>query len=255
MNKLPVAFIGHGSPMNAIENNIFTKGWKQIAEDLPKPKAIVSVSAHWYTEGTKITAENNPRTIYDFYGFPKEIYNIEYPAKGNPELALKVKNLLGSAALDTSWGYDHGTWSILSIMYPDADIPVIQLSVDASADTSDHFYMAEKLKELRDEGVLFIGSGNVVHNLGRVNFDKQDGYDWAVEFDNYILEKVKKHAFEDIIDYRHFGRSANLAVPTPDHFLPLLYILGLSDKDESIKVYNNSCVNGGLSMTSYVIGL
>jgi len=252
---MPVAFLGHGSPMNAIEENQFTKGWRQIAENIPKPKAILSISAHWYTDGTRITAEDNPKTIYDFYGFPRELYNIQYDSKGSPELAARVKDLFGNATFDNSWGYDHGTWSILSVMYPKADIPVIQLSINANADASDHFYLAEKLKPLRDEGVLILGSGDVVHNLGRVNFDMHDGYDWAYVFDKYILEKVKTHAYEDIIDYRHFGKSAKLSVPTPEHFYPLLYVLGVSDNDDSVTVYNNYCVNGGLSMTSYVLGL
>lgn len=255
MTKMPVAFIGHGSPMNAIEENQFSKGWRQIAEDMPKPEAILTISAHWYTNETKITAEDNPKMIYDFYGFPEELYNVKYNSKGSPELAARMKNLIENATLDTSWGYDHGTWSVLNVMYPKADIPVIQLSINANADASEHFHLAKKLKPLRDEGVLILGSGNVVHNLGRVDFGMPDGYEWANVFDRNIMEKVKAHTFEDILDYRHIDMSAKLAVPTPEHFYPLLYILGAAENEDSVTVYNNFCVNGGLSMTSYVLGL
>jgi Uncharacterized conserved protein len=252
---MPVVFIGHGSPMNAIEKNSFTDGWRNIAERIPKPKAILMISAHWYEDGLMVTTGENPNLIYDLYGFPREIYLMDYNPRGSVELANRVGELLGNVTGEPNRGLDHGAWVVLNVMYPEADIPVIQLSIDNKIDISTHFYMAEKLKSLRDEGVLIIGSGNVVHNLERLSYDSPKGYDWAYEFDRYIKERIEAKRFEDILDYRSIGKYARLSVPSPDHFCPLLYVLGVCDKNDSVEVYNNECIYGSLSMTSYVLGL
>lgn len=252
---MPVVFIGHGSPMNAIENNIFSDGWRKIAEKIPKPKAILVISAHWYTDETKVSTDENPATIYDFYGFPRELYLAEYNANGSPELAGRTRELLGNVTADSSRGFDHGVWGVLRVMYPEAEVPVTQLSINYKFDIASHFYMAEKLKPLRDEGVLILGSGNVVHNLERLNNESLKGYDWAYEFDRYIREKVETRSFEDILDYRNIGKNARLSVPTPDHFCPLLYVLGLCEDTDSLEVFNKECIYGSLSMTSYAFGL
>jgi 4,5-DOPA dioxygenase extradiol len=254
MNKMPLVFIGHGSPMNAIEENIYTKKWKEIALKIPKPKGIVSISAHWFTDGTKIMNEENPETIYDMYGFPQELYEIIYNSPGNPKLAQKCKNLITKATqFDNSWGIDHGTWSVLNHMYPDRDIPVFQISIDKYAPPEEHYKIGQELKSLRDEGILIFGTGNIVHNLRMVDWQMGDkGFDWAYEFDNYIRKNIENRNHKDIINYTSLGESAKLAVPIPDHFNPILYILGASDDEDKISVYNNSCTMGSLSMTSYL---
>lgn len=256
MSRMPVIFVGHGSPMNAIEDNMYTNSWIDMAKKIPKPKAIVSISAHWYTEGTRIMNEENPRTIYDMYGFPKELYEIIYNSPGNPELAKKAKMLITKESkFDNSWGIDHGTWSVLVHMYPERDIPLFQISIDATAPPEAHYQIGKELKPLRDEGVLLFGTGNIVHNLRLVNWDLEDkGYDWAYEFDNRIKEYIQNGKYEEIINYKNLGQIAKLAVSTPDHFNPLLYILGSSDKEDKISIYNNSCMMGSLSMTSYLFG-
>jgi len=250
---MPAIFIGHGTPMNAIEQNEFTDGWKEIAASFAKPKAILSISAHWVTDGTKILSSVKPRTIHDFYGFPQKLYNIEFPANGSPELAKKTLNLLNSiATLDNTWGLDHGTWSVLHVMYPDADIPVYQLSLDYYATPEQMFDIGNKLQALRDDDVLILGSGNIVHNLTRVEFDNINGFDWALKFDNYILNCVLQKDYAGILNYKSLGNIANLAVPTNEHFSPLLYILGSINKDENVTVYNQKCFGGSISMTSFV---
>jgi 4,5-DOPA dioxygenase extradiol len=253
MDKMPVIFIGHGSPMNAIEDNKFTRKWSEIAAGIPKPEAIMAISAHWYTDGVRIMDEVNPKIIYDMSGFPKELYEVEYKAVGAPELAHFTKSLIDtSITIDNSWGYDHGTWAVLNVMYPNADIPVYQLSVNSRASADAHFAIGKQLKVLRDKGVLIFGSGNVVHNLARVNWDMDGGYDWAYDFDNYIKDKISKREYHQVIEYQKAGKSAELAFTTPDHFFPLLYVLGALNEDDRVLVYNNSCVMGSLSMTSYV---
>lgn len=255
MAKMPIAFIGHGSPMNAIENNEFTTGWKIISEKLPRPEAILVISAHWVTEGTKVMHKDKPDKVYDFCGFPSELYELDYDLKGSSKLADRVAELFGSAEADYSHGFDHGTWTVISVMYPKADIPVVQLSINSQADITSHYYIAEKLKPLRDEGVLILGSGNIVHNSQRLYVEKSGGYDWACEFDKYIKNLILERKFEDVLEYRSTGKLAKLSVPTPEHFCPLLYVLGASDGRENIEVYNNKCICGSISMTSYVIGL
>jgi len=254
MSKMPMMFIGHGSPMNAIEDNRYTRSWKEIAKKIPKPESIVSISAHWYTKGTKIMNEENPKTIYDMYGFPKELYEIPYNVPGNPKLAENVKSLISKQSVfDNSWGIDHGTWSVLVHMYPERDIPVIQISIDSSAPPEVHYRIGKELKSLRHQGVLLFGTGNIVHNLRMIDWGIEDkGFDWAYKFDDYIKENIENRNHENVINYLSLGEKAKLAVPTPDHFNPILYILGASDKEDKISTYNNSCMMGSLSMTSYL---
>jgi 4,5-DOPA dioxygenase extradiol len=253
MAKMPVIFIGHGLPTNAIEDNKFTRNWAAIAATIPKPEAILAISAHWYTDGTRIMDEIHPKTIYDMYGFPKELYEVEYKALGAPELAHYTKSLIeASVTIDNSWGYDHGTWAVLNVMYPNADIPVYQLSVNMKATADAHFAIGKQIQALRDKGVLIFASGNVVHNLARVNWDMDGGYDWADDFDNYIQDKIIKREYHQVIEYHQAGKSAELAFTIPDHFYPLLYVLGALNEDDRVTVYNDSCIMGSLSMTSYV---
>ncbi len=253
MDRMPIIFIGHGSPMNAIEDNSFTREWVKIAKGIKRPKAILSVSAHWFTTGTRIMDDAHPQTIYDMYGFPKELYEVIYDAPGSPETAKLTKELISSETIiDNTWGLDHGTWSVLVNMYPERDIPVFQLSVDRAAPPRTHYEIGQQLKALRDKGVLVLGSGNIVHHLGRVNWSMEHGYDWAREFDGYIKENILSGKIENIIDYTKAGPSALMAVPAPDHFYPLLYILGASDGSDRITVHTEACIMGSLSMTSYV---
>ena len=256
---MPVIFIGHGSPMNAIEDNEFTKNFRRIASEIEKPKVIICISAHWVTEGTKITAMKNPKTIYDFYGFPPELYEIKYPAKGDVKLAKKINELFSSinASLDTEWGLDHGTWSVLRHMYPKADVPVVQISIDYHKDSLSHFDLAKKLSVLRGQGVLVIGSGNIVHNLGMIDFENIEnnfGYDWAEKVQKSVNKNILNNNFEALINYEKQDSNFRLAIPTPEHFLPLLYILGLKEENEKIEIWNDVLVGGSLSMTSIKIG-
>ncbi len=254
MSKMPMIFVGHGSPMNAIEDNQYTRGWREMAAKLPKPEAIISISAHWYTNGTKIINEQKPKTIYDMYGFPKELYEISYNTPGNPKLAENVKSLISKPSVfDNSWGIDHGTWSVLVHMYPERDIPLIQISIDAAAPPEEHYRIGKELKALRHQGVLLFGTGNIVHNLGILDWGMEDkGFDWAYEFDDYIQENIENRKPENVINYLSFGKSAKLSVPTPDHFYPILYILGASDEEDRLSIYNKGCMVGSLSMTSYL---
>ena len=258
--KMPVLFLGHGSPMNAIEENQFVTGFREIAKTLPRPNAILCVSAHWFTQGTKVTAMEMPRTIHDFSGFPKELYEVQYPAKGNIALAKETKELLSPTfvELDEKWGLDHGAWSVIKHLYPNADIPVVQLSIDYTKPAQVHFELAQKLNELRNKGILIIGSGNIVHNLGLVdfrNFDKDNyGFDWAIEARETINKYLLEGNFKPLINYEKQSKAFQLAIPTPDHYLPLIYTLGLSQKGESLLLFNDKLVAGSLSMTSLKIG-
>lgn len=253
MNRMPVLFVGHGSPMNAIEDNSFTHEWVRIAAGIPRPEIILSVSAHWTANGTKITDSDRPRTVYDMYGFPKELYEVKYQPFGSPETAHMVQELLAGSQIDNSWGIDHGTWSVLHRMYPEADIPVFQVSLDLNGTRRYHFEMGRALTSLREKGVLIFGSGNVVHNLSRVNWGMTSGgYDWAVEFDSYIKDKIVKREFDDVIDYKKAGQSALSAFHTTEHFDPLLCVLGASDEKDTLTVFNDSCTMGSLSMTGYL---
>jgi len=250
--RMPVLFIGHGSPMNAIEDNTYSRVWSALGETLEAPKAILSISAHWFTRGTKINDSTTPTMIYDMYGFPEELYQVKYPAPGSPELAQRTRELLGdSVACDNSWGIDHGSWSVLHRMFPKANIPIVQLSINAMLTPAEHYAIGQKLKPLRDEGVLIFGSGSVVHNLSRIEWHMIGGQPWAEEFDQYILRAVKSGTYNDVINYTRAGESAHLAVPSIDHFAPLLYVLGASDADDSLKVLSADCLLGSMSMTSY----
>lgn len=251
--RMPAIFVGHGSPMNAIENNKYTAVWAKITERIKKPLAILSISAHWFTPGTKVIASTAPKMIYDMYGFPDELYRVVYNAPGSPHFALLTKKLIGDGAkIDNTWGLDHGTWSVLCRIYPEANIPVFQLSVDRHATTEEYFGIGRKLRTLREQGVLIFGSGNIVHNLPKVNWNMDGGYSWAEEFDHYIESNVLNRDDENIIRYERAGASASLAFTTLDHFAPLLYVLGASDEIDHVHVFNNSCVLGALSMTSYL---
>ncbi len=254
MTKMPVLFVGHGSPMNAIEDNNYTKTWKSIAERIPKPEVILSVSAHWYTKGTRIMNEENPKTIYDMYGFPKELYEVSYNTAGSPGMAKVSGELISKGTIyDNSWGIDHGTWSVLVHMYPDRDIPVFQISIDADAPPKAHYKIGRELRDLREQGVLIFGTGNIVHNLRQIDWNKEsEGYDWAYEFDEYIYENIRNKNYDHILKFNELGNIARLAVPTPDHFYPLLYTLGASDEDDKISVFNKSCELGSLTMTAYL---
>lgn len=251
--KMPVLFVGHGSPMNAIENNSFTRGWEEAARNIEKPKAILSVSAHWFTPDTGVSTEERPKQIYDMYGFPRELYELRYDAKGSPEYAREVLNLLREeAAEDNRWGLDHGTWAVLCRMYPSADIPVFQLSINSAKNPLYHYELGKKLAPLREQGVLIMGSGNVVHHLGKVNWEMEDeGYPFAREFDSYIKECVIQKNTKGVINYRE-NRASLLAFPTPEHFYPLLYAMGAAGEAYEAEVFNEACVLGSLSMTSYL---
>lgn len=254
MSKMPVVFVGHGSPMNAIEDNYYTRGWKDMAKRIPTPKAIISISAHWFTKGTKIMNEENPKTIYDMHGFPKELYEIIYNCPGSPSIAKVSKELITKETeYDNSWGIDHGTWSVLVHMYPDKDIPVFQISVDAYAPPEAHYKLGRQLRALREKGVLIFGTGNIVHNLRMVNWDMGNkGFDWAYKFDDFIHENIISKNHDNILKYMELSDDARLAVPTPDHFYPFLYTLGASDEDDKVSVYNKSGELGSLTMTSYI---
>jgi len=253
---MPLLFVGHGSPMNAIEETEFTKGWKKAADELPKPKAIICVSAHWQTKGTFLTAMEKPKTIHDFYGFPKELFDVQYPAPGSLALAEQAKNIIQKteAQLDETWGLDHGCWSVVKQMYPDADVPVIEMSMDYTQSPQWHYELAKDLASLRKKGILIIGSGNLVHNLGMMNWSSPDkGFDWAEEANQKIKELVLKDDHQQLENYNSISRAMQLSVPTPEHFLPLLYVLGLKEKEEQVSFFNDKTVYGSISMTSLLI--
>lgn len=258
--KMPVLFLGHGSPMNAVEENEFVKGFRDVAKEIPNPNAILCVSAHWETRGTFVTAMEKPMTIHDFGGFPQALFEVQYPAPGSPELARETKSLVKKAdvGLDEKWGLDHGAWSVIKHMYPNADVPIIQMSLDYSQTPQFHYELARELKSLREKGVLIVGSGNMVHNLKMVAWDKLNadeyGFDWAIE----ASEKMKKYILsgdhKQLIDFRSQGKSFDLAIPTPEHYLPLLYSLALKDESENVSLFNDKAVAGSLTMTSVKIG-
>ena len=258
--KMPVLFIGHGSPMNAIEDNIFSQRWQQMGKEIPTPKAVVVVSAHWLTKGTLVTAMPNPKTIHDFGGFPQALFDVQYPAPGSPELATEIQKLITNPAveLDHDWGLDHGTWSVVKHMYPDADIPVLQLSIDYYKPAAYHYELAKQLLALRKKGVLIIGSGNMVHNLRMVAWDKLNepeyGFDWALEMNDVFKNKISNGFHKELIQYEKLHKAATLAIPTPDHYYPLLYILALQTDNDKVEFFNDKAVGGSLTMTSVKIG-
>lgn len=258
-DRMPMLFLGHGNPMNAIEDNQFTRGFQSISKTLPKPNSILCISAHWFTNGTKVTAMEYPRTIHDFGGFPPTLYQQKYPAKGDYRLAENTRNLLQPTCveLDEKWGLDHGCWTVLKHLYPKADIPVIQLSIDYTKEAKYHFELAKQLVSLRNKGVLIIGSGNIIHNLRLVdwrNFEKDNyGHEWAIEARETINDCLLNHDYQSLINYKNFSKALNLAIPTPDHYLPLIYILGLQQERDEIELFNDKLVAGSLSMTSLKI--
>lgn len=256
--KMPVLFLGHGSPMNAIEENEFVQGFRKISTQIPKPSAILCISAHWETRGTFVTAMEHPATIHDFGGFPKELFDVHYPAPGNPELALQTQSLIDKADVkpDYKWGLDHGAWSVIKHLYPDANIPVIQLSLDYGNSAQHHYELARQIKSLREKGVLIIGSGNMVHNLRKVAWDRLNetyGYDWALEANEKMKRFIMNGDHQSLINYTQQGREFQLSIPTPEHYLPLLYALALKDKNESVTLFNDKPVAGSLTMTSLKI--
>jgi 4,5-DOPA dioxygenase extradiol len=258
---MPVLFLGHGSPMNAIEENEFVAGFRNVAKTIPKPSAILCVSAHWETKGTFVTAMQNPPTIHDFGGFPKALFDVQYPAPGSPELANETKSIVTKTevGLDEKWGLDHGAWSVIKHLYPNADVPVIQMSLDYNQTPQYHYELAKELVSLRKKGVLIIGSGNMVHNLRMVAWDKLNvagyGFDWAIE----ASEKMKKYILsgdhKQLINFRNHGKPFELAIPTPEHYLPLLYAMALKEENEAVSLFNDKAVAGSLTMTSVKIGV
>ena len=257
--KMPVLFLGHGSPMNAIEENEFVTGFRNIAKGIPKPNAILCVSAHWETKGTFVTAMQNPPTIHDFGGFPQELFAVQYPAPGSPDLAKETKSLITKTqvGLDEKWGLDHGAWSVVKHLYPYADIPVIQMSMDYSQSPKYHYELSQQIKSLREKGVLVIGSGNIVHNLGMVEWRRLNeifGYDWAIEANEKMKTYILNGNHKELINFRSQGKAFDLAIPTPEHYLPLLYSLALQEKNEEVTLFNDKAVAGALTMTSLRIG-
>ena len=258
--KMPVLFVGHGSPMNAIEDNQFTERWQKMGKQIPVPKAVLCVSAHWLTQGTSVTAMEHPQTIHDFGGFPKALFDVEYPAPGSPELAEETKKLIAktNVGLDHDWGLDHGTWSVVKRMYPEAKIPVIQLSIDYGKPAQYHYDLGKELAALRKKGVLIIGSGNMVHNLRMIAWDKMNepeyGFDWAIEMNTTFKKYIAEGNHQPLIDYEKLGSAAKLAIPTPDHYYPLMYALALQDKNEQPTFFNDKPVAGSLTMTSVKFG-
>jgi 4,5-DOPA dioxygenase extradiol len=258
--RMPVLFVGHGSPMNAIEENEFSAGWRETGKRLPRPSAILCVSAHWQSKGTKVTVMEKPETIHDFGGFPRELYEVQYPAPGSPELAKATKETVRDRVieLDRSWGLDHGAWSVIRRMYPDADVPVVELSLDYQSTPQQHYNLARELAPLRRKGILIIGSGNMVHNLGLVSWENLNtpgyAYDWASEAGEAMKKHIMSGDHSSLINYGAQGSAFRLAIPTPEHFLPLLYTLALQEPDEPVELFNDTPVAGSLTMTSVKIG-
>lgn len=258
-DKMPLLFLGHGSPMNAIEENEFVTGFRELGKTIQRPTAILVVSAHWETRGTFVTAMEKPKTIHDFGGFPQALFDVQYPAPGSPALAQQTKELVKSTdvGLDTKWGLDHGAWSVVKHLYPLADIPVIQMSIDYTKPPQYHYDLAKELATLRSKGVLIIGSGNMVHNLRMVAWDKMNADNYAFDWANEASEKMKSHILngdhEPLIDFKNQGKAFDLAIPTPDHYIPLLYTLGLKEENEKLSLFNDKAVGGSLTMTSVKI--
>ncbi len=259
-DKLPVFFMGHGSPMNAIEENTFTQNWATIGKEYPTPKAVLCISAHWLSRGTYITAMDHPKTIHDFGGFPQALFDVQYPAPGSAAIAQQTVDLVKKTTigLNHDWGLDHGTWSVVKHMYPTANVPVLQLSIDYNQPMQYHYELAKELAELRKKGVLIIGSGNMVHNLGMVAWDKMNvpnfGYDWAIEMNTTFKKLIQDKNHQSLIDWQKLGSAAALAIPTTDHYIPLIYSLALQDDKDEVSFFNDNLVAGSLTMTSVKIG-
>lgn len=255
---MPVFFIGHGSPMNGIEDNEFSGKWAEIGRTIPIPKAVLVVSAHWFTRGTAVTAMNFPKTIHDFGGFPQALFDAQYPAPGSPALAAELSTLITSTdvMLDHDWGLDHGAWTVLAHMFPEANIPVLQLSMDYTKDPKAHYELGRELYQLRRKGVLIMSSGNMVHNLRMFNWEMINGggYDWALEINEQFKSLIMNNDHKSLMDYKNLGKAAMLAIPTPEHYLPLMYTLGLKNDKEQVTLFNDKALGGALTMTSVRIG-
>jgi 4,5-DOPA dioxygenase extradiol len=256
-SRLPAIFFGHGNPMNALADNLHTRAWRSIGASIPRPRAVLCISAHWYMTGTALTAMSAPKTIHDFGGFPRPLFEFQYAAPGSPQLATEVQQLLGtSAVLDHEWGLDHGTWSVLCHVYPQADIPVVQLSIDETLPAAAHYEIGRRLAPLREDGVLVIGSGNLVHNLHTYAWGKQAQvpYDWAVRFETQARAWMLARNHDPLINYETLGRDAALCAPTPDHYLPLLYVLGAQHSDDQVTFPIDGIDGGSVSMLSVHLG-
>lgn len=258
-SKMPVLFLGHGSPMNAIEENEFVQGFRKVSSEIEMPRAILVVSAHWETPGTRVTAMDMPPTIHDFGGFPPALYQVQYPAPGSPSLARETQELVKSTEvhLDDKWGLDHGAWSVIRHMYPKANVPVIQMSIDYRKSPKEHYQVAQELRKLRDKGVLIVGSGNMVHNLRMVDWRRLNenyAFDWAQEASQKMNEYILNGDHESLMNFSKMGRAFQLSIPTPEHYLPLIYSLGLQDKNEELTLFNDKPLAGSLTMTSVKIG-
>ena len=257
--QMPVLFIGHGNPMNAIDENEFVTGWRTIGKTLPKPNAILCVSAHWETRGTLVTAMEKPLTIHDFGGFPQALFDLQYPAPGSPELAKETRDIIKTTqvGLDEKWGLDHGAWSVINRLYPNADVPVIEMSLDHYQTPQYHYDLAKELSLLRRKGILIIGSGNMVHNLQLAAWNKLNageyGYDWAIEANEKMKSFILNGDHQQLINYKSQGKAFDLAIPSPEHYLPLLYTLALKEDNEMLTLFNDKTIAGSLSMTSFKI--
>lgn len=261
MKKLPALFVGHGNPMNALDlHNLFNQGFEQITSTFDTPKLILCISAHWYSSKLQVTSGQHPPMIYDFHGFPDELSEIVYAAPGSPEFALQLQQLLApeQVELNDSRGFDHGAWAVLKYLYPNADIPVVQLSLDRTQSAAWHFELAKKLRPLREQGVLILGSGDIVHNLRAISWEHINqvgaGYDWAFEFRQAINTAITENNVDALVNFEQFGESARLSVPTPDHYLPLLYVMAQRDETDHVTLFNDKLVAGSISMTSVLVG-
>lgn len=258
--EMPVLFLGHGSPMNAIEDNVFVRGWMEMGKTLPKPSAVLCISAHWETRGTFVTAMEKPPTIHDFGGFPQKLFDVQYPAPGSPQLALETQKMVAKTeiGLDQKWGLDHGCWSVVKHLFPAADVPVIQMSLDYQQSPQYHYELGKELSALRKKGILIVGSGNLVHNLQRVAWNKLNepgyGFDWALEASEKMKYFIEKGDHKQLVNYKSLGRAFELSIPTPEHYLPLLYILALQSREDKPLIFNDQAIAGSLTMTSVKIG-
>jgi 4,5-DOPA dioxygenase extradiol len=254
--RMPALFIGHGSPMNALEDNEFSRGWREVAEQMPRPRAVLCISAHWETNGVQVTSSAHPETIHDFYGFPEALFKVVYPAPGDRQLACRVADLLGGAGadLDPRRGLDHGAWSVLRAMYPGADVPVVQLSLATEKSGAFHLQLARNLAPLRNESVLILGSGNIVHNLRLLDWQRDDGFDWADRFRDAVRGRIEARGYAALAAYETLGPESRLAVPTPEHYLPLLYALGVQEQNEHLSFFCDRTVMGSISMMSVKVG-
>ena len=242
--------------MNAIEDNEFSRSWRGLGRSIRRPEAVLSISAHWYNRGAKVTAMDKPRTIHDFFGFPKGLFEVEYPAPGSRSLAERVRRIVTTTkiATDMNWGLDHGTWSVLCRMYPRADVPVIQLSLDGTKPTASHFNIGKELMRLRDERILILGSGNIVHNPFEVDWGNDRAHPWALEFDELVKKRIEARKYESLIEYNALGEAARRSIPTDEHYLPMLYVLGAAEKSESVSFFNEKVTLGSVGMRSFVVG-